>query len=55
MDPSEDCVTRGAMRATHLTLVKLKIKEKEKIEKTERRKGEERRERGKRRSTFFLT
>ena len=48
-DPSENHVTRGAMRATHLTLVKLKRKQKEKKGRKERkrREGEERRERGK--------
>ena len=47
--PSENHVTRGAMRATHLTLVKLKRKQKEKKGRKERkrREGEERRERGK--------
>ena len=51
-------MTRGAMKATHLTLVKLKRKQKEKKgkkeRKTERRRGEERREKGKRGSTLSL-
>ena len=46
-------MTHGAMRATNLTLVKLKKKTKRK--ERERRRGEERRgERGKRGSTFSL-
>ena len=50
-DPSEDRMTCGTMRDTHLTLVKLKRKQKEKKgkkeRKTERKRGEEReREKG---------
>ena len=54
-------MTRDAMRATHLTLVKLKRKQKEKkrekrekIEEKERREEEERRGGEKRGSTFSL-
>ena len=52
-DLSDDRVTRGTMRDTHLTLVKLKRKEKRK-KREKRRDGEERRERGKRGATFSL-
>ena len=57
-DPSEDSMTHGAMRATHLTLVKLKRKQKEKKwkkrRKTEIMRGEEREGKGALRSLYDL-
>ena len=43
MDPSEDRMTCGPMRDTHLTLVKLKTKQKEKKGKKEKNGEKERR------------
>ena len=46
-DPSNDRMTRGAMRVSHLTLVKLKRKEKGKKERKTEGRTREKREREK--------
>ena len=54
-DPSEDRMTRGTMRATHLTLVKLKRKQREKKGKKERKNGDkEKRGERERENEFYL-